>query len=168
MAAPVVHIEPSLWPKSPQNGNIRGRGRRLSAVEAPKLANWEPGDEVGFAKSRYFGSFSRFLGIAAERRNAWLTWQDSNSYIPGLQAPFEISREFRTISLKSRAGDFRNYLSAYGNTGDPIAACECDEWTTPAAIKSGHEVAQTEVEKRPALVRVNFKSQHSRTERQRQ
>jgi hypothetical protein len=37
MAARAFQIEPSLSPKSPQNGNIRERGRRLSAVGAPKI-----------------------------------------------------------------------------------------------------------------------------------
>ena len=52
-----VVIAPSLRRQSPQNGNIRGRSRRLSEVGAPKSANWEPGDEIECAKSRYFRPF---------------------------------------------------------------------------------------------------------------
>jgi hypothetical protein len=50
-------------------------------------------------------------GNVSARRTGWLTSEDSNSDLPSLQRPFEISKEFRTNSWKSKAGDFRNYLS---------------------------------------------------------
>src|ERR1700683_5238453 len=56
-----VMIAPSLRRQSPQNGNIPGRGRRLSAVGAPKSANWESEDEIECAKSRYFRPFFTFF-----------------------------------------------------------------------------------------------------------
>ena len=39
-----VAIEPSLQPQSPENGNIRDVGWRLSAIRPTKNANWEGGD----------------------------------------------------------------------------------------------------------------------------
>ena len=39
-----VAIEPSLRLQSPENGNICGAGRRLSAVGAAKTTKWEGGD----------------------------------------------------------------------------------------------------------------------------
>jgi hypothetical protein len=76
-------------------------------------------------KPAIFGSFLRFLGIVTERRNAWLSWEDSNRYIPSLKMPFEISYEFRTNSGKSGAGDFRNYPSYNSGAQRPIL---CPLW----------------------------------------
>jgi hypothetical protein len=62
MGRAAVVIAPSLRRKSPQNGNIRGRGRRLSAIAAPRSANWVSGDEIECMKSRHFRAYLAFLG----------------------------------------------------------------------------------------------------------
>jgi hypothetical protein len=56
---------------SPQNGNIRGQGRRLSAISTSSPANWEPGDQIECAKSR---DFRRILAFPGEpgRTHDWL------------------------------------------------------------------------------------------------
>jgi len=60
--AHAVQIELGLRPASPQNGNIRGRGRRLSAVGAGRTASWESGDEAECVKSTYLRPNLVFLG----------------------------------------------------------------------------------------------------------
>jgi hypothetical protein len=65
------------------------------------------------------GLISRFFGSPAKRRNAWLTWEDSNRHIPDLKLPFEISEEFQTFSRKFRPETFGTILplSGYMETG---------------------------------------------------
>jgi hypothetical protein len=53
-------------------------------------------------------------------RNAWLTWEDSNSNIPNLRRPFEIFKEFRTISPNPSLETFGTILPIFGNAGDPM------------------------------------------------
>jgi hypothetical protein len=55
-------IEPGLRRRSLQNGNIRGRGWRLSPIGALRLPIWESGDEIKRAKSRHFRPYLAFLG----------------------------------------------------------------------------------------------------------
>jgi hypothetical protein len=107
-----VQIEPGLRSRSPKNGNISNIGRRLSAVPGQKWLIPERGDRLPIRKSPPLAGISAITkdGLP-ESRTAWLTTEDSNSDIPSLQTPFEISREFCPFSSKSRAGDFRNYLS---------------------------------------------------------
>jgi hypothetical protein len=57
-----VVIAPGLRQQSPKNGNVRGRDRRLSAVDAPRLGNWEPGDLIKCAESLDFRPYLAFLG----------------------------------------------------------------------------------------------------------
>jgi hypothetical protein len=61
----------SLRRQSPQNGNIRGRGRRLLAVDAPRWANRESGDTFARAKSRHFRPYLAFLREPSRTRE-WL------------------------------------------------------------------------------------------------
>jgi hypothetical protein len=65
-----VVIALSLRRQYLQNGNIRGRGWRLSAIAAPRLPNWESGDEIERAESGRLRPISRFRGNLTERRNA--------------------------------------------------------------------------------------------------
>jgi hypothetical protein len=60
-------------------------------------------------KAAVFGYFSRHLGIVAERENAWLSWEDSNSDIPFSSMAFDKSREFPPFCGKCRPGDFCSY-----------------------------------------------------------
>jgi hypothetical protein len=64
------------------------------------------------------GSFS---GAAT----GWLGREDSNHDILSLQTPFEMSGEFRPISWKCRAGDFRNYLSRIWERQRPDKLLAC-------------------------------------------
>src|SRR5260370_12454513 len=61
--------------ESPLNGNIRRRGRRLSANSPATSAEQESGDESECAKAGISGPFSRLLGTPAERWNGWLATQ---------------------------------------------------------------------------------------------
>jgi hypothetical protein len=73
-----VVIAPSLHRQSPKNGNIRGRGWRLSAIGAQDWRNWESGDKIECAKAGVSGPLSRLLRSLAERWNGWLGREDSN------------------------------------------------------------------------------------------
>jgi len=42
----------------------------------------------------------------SENKNAWLTWEDSNSHIPISKNAFEMSAEFPLFWPKTRLGDF--------------------------------------------------------------
>jgi hypothetical protein len=64
-----VVIALSLRRQYLQNGNIRGRGWRLSAIAAPRLPNWESRDEIERAESGRLRPM-RFRGNLTERRNA--------------------------------------------------------------------------------------------------
>ena len=89
--ARAVQIELSLRRRSPQNGNVRGRDRRLWAVSASRSANWESRDEAEWVKNPHFGLFSRFLASLAERGNAWLATQCTSHPSP---RKFPANREF--------------------------------------------------------------------------
>ena len=67
-----VVIALSLRRQYLQNGNIRGRGWRLSAIAAPRLPNWESGDEIERAESRRLRPISRFQGNLTDRTPEWL------------------------------------------------------------------------------------------------
>ncbi len=64
--------------------------------------------------------FWRKLQTVAKHRSGWLSSQDSNCDIPRFETAFEIPNEFRAISKKSRAGDFRNYISDKRECGRPF------------------------------------------------
>jgi hypothetical protein len=68
----------NLCRQSPQNGNIRGQSRRLSAICTARPRNRESRDEINHEKRRDSGPFSRLLGTLAGRTNAWLGRKDSN------------------------------------------------------------------------------------------
>ena len=53
-----VQIEPSLWLKSPQNGNYSMNGQRLSALSADTSGNREFGDRLRNCKSPPLAGFS--------------------------------------------------------------------------------------------------------------
>ena len=76
-------------------------------------------------KAGISGPISRFFESLAGRRNAWLGREDSNHDILSLQTPFEMSGEFRPISWKCRAGDFRNYLSRIWERQRPDKLLAC-------------------------------------------
>jgi hypothetical protein len=78
MPRAAVAIAPGLRQQSPQNGNIRERDRRLSAVGAPRLGNWEPGEVINARKAAISGPISRYPGCVTNCRNAWLGREDSN------------------------------------------------------------------------------------------
>ena len=46
-------------------------------------------------------------GLFSEPRTAWLTSEDSNSHIPVLEKPFEMSGKFPHFSREFEVGDFR-------------------------------------------------------------
>jgi hypothetical protein len=46
-----VAIEINLRPPSPENGNIRGQGLRLSTIQEAKTARWEGGDRQRVSES---------------------------------------------------------------------------------------------------------------------
>ncbi len=106
-----VVIAPSLRRQSPQNGNICGRSRRLSAVGAPNSANWELGDETECAKSRYFRPFFAFFRNCSRALECLADLAGFELRHSQFANAFEISREFRTISVKFRLGDFHAYFS---------------------------------------------------------
>jgi hypothetical protein len=54
-----------------QNGNVRGQGRRLSAISTSRSANRESGDKIERAKSRDFRPILAFLGEPG-RTHEWL------------------------------------------------------------------------------------------------
>jgi hypothetical protein len=54
--------------QSPQNGNIRGGGRRLLAIGAPRSTTWESGDSTARAKARHFRPYLAFLGEPGRMR----------------------------------------------------------------------------------------------------
>jgi hypothetical protein len=56
------HDQTSLRRQSPQNGNIRGRGRRLSPICTPSSARREFRDGIECAKSRDFRPIPGSLG----------------------------------------------------------------------------------------------------------
>jgi hypothetical protein len=76
-------------------------------------------------KAAIFGPSSCFLGIVTERRNAWLTWEDSNCHIPDLQTPFEMSAEFQTFSRKFGLETFGTILPLLGSME---TKSECVVW----------------------------------------
>src|SRR4030095_11659421 len=51
-----------LLSQSPQNGNIRGQGQRLSAISTLASAHWEYGDDIECAKSRDFRLILALIG----------------------------------------------------------------------------------------------------------
>ena len=75
----LVQIEPSLWPKSHENGNIRGIGQRLSPNSVFIPGNREHRDRVQNRRSPLLAGISGIVrGAFTERRTAWLGREDSN------------------------------------------------------------------------------------------
>ena len=89
--------------------------RRIGSLETKPSAQ----------KARIYFPISRFSASLAERRTGWLGREDSNHDILSLQTPFEMSEEFRPISWKCRAGDFRNYLSRIWERQRPDKLLAC-------------------------------------------
>src|SRR5262249_55168324 len=73
-----VAFEPSLRPRSPENGNIFENGRRLSAIWPAKKAQREARDRRPNAKARRWRPFLAPLGNRHEGRTAWLGREGSN------------------------------------------------------------------------------------------
>jgi hypothetical protein len=73
-----VVIEPSLRQQSLQNGNIRGRSRRLLPIGARDYRFGILETKSNARKAGISGPFSRLLRSHAERQNGWLGREDSN------------------------------------------------------------------------------------------
>src|ERR1700682_3093550 len=106
-AGHAVSIEPSLRPRSPENGSFSNVNRRLSASwlrERPKLEgrDWWP-----IRKSPAVAGLSATIrNLFSEGQTAWLTWEGSNSHIPKLKKPIEMSGEFSLVSRNSSLETF--------------------------------------------------------------
>jgi hypothetical protein len=81
------------------------------------------------------GLISHFFGSRAERRNAWLTSEDSNSHIPDWKKAFEMSGELPQISFNFEAGDFRL----------PPRPRSADQTSSPIHVSSKREYFRNQV-----------------------
>jgi hypothetical protein len=78
VVAHAVQIEPGLRPWSPQNGNIRVGGRRLSAIGPQNQRIGRLETKANSRKAGISGLISQLFGSLAKRQNAWLGREDSN------------------------------------------------------------------------------------------
>jgi hypothetical protein len=76
----------AIEPKSPllvsAKWEYHRAGRRFLVISAPRSASGSLETEWNTRKPGISGAFSRLQGGLAERRNAWLTSEDSNLHIP--------------------------------------------------------------------------------------
>src|ERR1700675_4975878 len=75
---------------------FRSLARRIGSPETGSNARIPP----------VSGNLSRRTRKRAERRNGWLTWEDSNFHITIPKNAFEMSTEFPLIWPEIRLGDF--------------------------------------------------------------
>jgi len=101
-----VVIEPVSAHILPKTGIFAEKAGDFRRFPSQPRQSGSPETKANARKAGISGPFSRLLGSLAERRSAWLTWEDSNFDIPISKNAFEMSAEFPLFWPKTRLGDF--------------------------------------------------------------